>query len=706
MRIRPFLPFVFFSISSLSLAHAEWSQMPGPTGALVTVLSRSGSVLLAGTHSKGVYRTTDGGASWRAANSGIENTEVHDLIFTGSHWLASVSNHCGVLSIYQSTDDGTHWTDTNFNNLATSFALKGSVVYATVLDFDSSIYRSTNGGLDWVQLPSPINEANKIFISGNTILVAEHNFIWRSTDDGGNWDPVEQFALSGIRSFAQSGTRFLAAGICCLYSSTNNGASWQFQNFPGGVLSLSASGTTVYLGGGSKVSKSTNSGVNWIDVSTGLGKGDIQALQFDGTNVFAGTPNDTAAIYLTSNGGTSWSPAAVGLPVAPTTRTLAAAGNAIFLGTQGDGIYRSTDNGISWFKKGLNNPDLANQLVLSFCVKNGNIFAGGSNGLFRSTDNGETFQTTVNGFPAGTIFIPSLTVSGGNIVAAASIVNGSSSTVGIFHSSDDGASWHQSIFPATTVYVSSVASDGSSRVYAGSYGESFSTTGLFTSTNNGVSWTSMTFSLNADIERIAVKGSNVLTSNLFFAFYSTDGGNNFFGSGFPDGGIDTYTLKNNLIFGGQKGVHLSTDQGATWTPAQDGFPACPKPIVEASCANDAYLFAGGTDSGVWRIPLSDFGVTGVIADTQARPRGNFLLQNVPNPANPITAIEFSVARPEHVELKIFDVQGREITTLLSEDVQAGPHKLTWDSSAVASGVYYYTLRAEDFERTRQLVVLK
>jgi len=653
-----------------------------------------------------VYRSTDGGASWRAANSGIENTLVHDLIFSGNRWLASVSNHCGITSIYHSTDDGAHWMDTGFNNLATSFALKGSTVYATVLDFTSGIYKSTNGGLNWVQVPSPINEANEIFISGNTILVAEDNFIWRSTDDGGNWDPVEQFALSGIRSFAQSGSRLLGAGICCLYHSTDNGAHWQFESFPGGVLSLSASGTTVYLGGGNKVSKSTNSGLNWTDVSTGLGKGEVGALLFDGTNVFAGTPNDTAAIYLTSNGGTS-SPSAVGLPVAPTIRALAAAGNSIFLGTQGDGIYRSTDNGSAWLKKGLNNPDLANQLVVSFCVKNGIVFAGGANGLFRSTDNGETFQTTVNGFPTGgTIFIPSLTVSGGFIVAAASIAYTSSAIVGIFYSSDDGASWHQSTFPATTVYVSSVASDGNSRVYAGSYGESFSTTGLYTSTDKGVTWTSMTFSINADIERLAVKGSNVLASNLFSAFYSTDGGNNFFGSGFPDGGIDTYTLKSNLIFAGHTGVHLSTDQGATWTPAQDGFPACPKPIVEASCANDAYLFAGGTDSGVWRIPLSDFGVTGVIADAETGPRGNFLLQNIPNPANPITEIEFSVARPEHVELKVFDVQGREITTLLSEDVQAGPHKLKWDSSEVASGVYYYRLRAEDFERTRQLVVLK
>jgi hypothetical protein len=300
-----------------------------------------------------------------------------------------------------------------------------------------------------------------------------------------------------------------------------------------------------------------------------------------------------------------------------------------------------------------------------------------------------------------------LTVSGGFIVAAASVFYTSSSIDAIFYSSDDGASWHQSSFPAVSVFMSSVASDGSSTVYAGSYGESFSTTGLYKSTNKGVTWTSMTFSINADIDRLAVKGANVLAANLFAAFYSTDGGNTFFGSGFPTGGIDTYTLKNNLIFGGDgAGVYVSTNQGANWSDANDGFLFCPKPGVQASCANGAYLFAGTNHEGVWRIPLSDFGVTDVIAGGQTSALGYSLSQNVPNPANPVTEIEFSVARSENAVLKVFDVLGREVTTLVSEEVGPGTHKCRWNTSGVANGVYYYRLQAGDFVETRQLVVLK
>ena len=705
------LPLVFSALISTllftGLAQGEWQLMPGPTGVQVNVLYKAGTTLYAGTDSKGVYRSDDGGANWRAANSSIEETSVYDLIFAQGGLLAAVANSCGDIDVFRSTDSGTTWTATGFNRLVSSFALKDNAIYAVASDFNSSIFRSTNGGLSWQQVPSPIQEGNEIFVSGNAILVAEYNFIWRSTDNGGSWDVAEQFALSGVKSFSESGGRILGAGVGVLYRSTDNGAHWQFSPFAGGALSLSSVGNTVYLGGGNKVSKSTDSGLSWTDVSNNLGKGSIEALLYDGTNVYAGTPNDTAGVYITSNGGASWSPSYIGLPTAQTIRALAAMGNYIYAGMQGDGIYRSGDNGTSWFKTGLNNPALS-QLVLSFCVKGSTLFAGASDGLFRSTDDGVTFETVVNGFPTGgKIFIPSITVSGGYIVVAASINYTSSSINAIFYSSDDGASWHQSTFPAESVFMSSVASDGSNRVYAGSYGQSFSTTGLYKSVDKGVTWTSMTFSINADIDLLAVKGNNVLAANLFSAFYSTDGGNIFFGSNFPSGGIDTYTLKDNFIFGGDgAGVYYSTNQGANWTNGNQGFPACPKPAVEASCQNGAYLFAGTFQNGIWRIPLSEFGVTGVIAEGAGHHDGYSLSQNMPNPAAPLTSIEFAVPRSENAILQVFDVTGREVRTLLSEEVAAGIHRCTWNTSEVANGVYYYRLRAGDFVETKQMVVLK
>src|SRR5262249_30504368 len=66
-------------------------------------------------------------------------------------------------------------------------------------------------------------------------------------------------------------------------------------------------------------------------------------------------------------------------------------------------------------------------------------------------------------------------------------------------------------------------------------------------------------------------------------------------------GIFTYTIRGSSIFAGDAaGVFLSTDSGATWIPINQGFPQCPLPDVEASCADNTYLFAGIFGQAVWR----------------------------------------------------------------------------------------------------------
>ena len=147
----------------------------------------------------------------------------------------------------------------------------------------SGIARSTDNGNTWQVVPSIITNAGEAIVSDNAIIVAEDNFIWRSTDDGMSWDVVEQFALTGIGSFAKAGTKLFGAARTGIQTSTDNGASWNFEPFSNGAFSFSSNGSTIYLGSNSKVFKSTDVGATWIDVSTGLGKGGIQALFFDGT---------------------------------------------------------------------------------------------------------------------------------------------------------------------------------------------------------------------------------------------------------------------------------------------------------------------------------------------------------------------------------------------------------------------------------------
>ena len=280
----------------------------------------------------------------------------------------------------------------------------------------------------------------------------------------------------------------------------------------------------------------------------------------------------------------------------------------MFAGTEGDGIYRSSDHGNTWTKTDVNNSLLAHQLVFAFCAKDNALYAGATNGIYKSTDGGTTFQRTLNGFPQNiNVTAYSLTVSSGNILAAVNIsFSPSQSLEGIFYSPDDGSNWHQANLPLQPTFVSAVASDGTSRAYAGVYGQSFSVTGLYQSTDAGITWVSRTDVLQVDIERLAVKGSNVLAATLFTGFFSTDFGETWGSStpGFcaPFGcGIATYTLRDNSIFAGNSaGMFLSTDSGASWTDINQGFPTCPVPVVEASCADNNYLFAGTFGEAVWR----------------------------------------------------------------------------------------------------------
>ncbi|PYJ00281.1 MAG: hypothetical protein DMF00_08345 [Verrucomicrobia bacterium] len=200
----------------------------------------------------------------------------------------------------------------------------------------------------------------------------------------------------------------------------------------------------------------------------------------------------------------------------------------------------------------------------------------------------------------------SLATSGGNVAAAVNVsFSPSSGLAGIFYSSDDGSTWHQASLPIIPTAITAVASDGSLLAYAAVFGQSSSVKGLYKSTDAGVTWTQRQ-ALNVDIERLAANGNNVLAGDLFGAYYSLDFGESWAFSDPPGNcpfgcGIFTYTLRGSSVFAGDEvGMFHSTDGGASWVPINEGFPQCPIPDVEASCADSNYLFAGTFGDGVWR----------------------------------------------------------------------------------------------------------
>jgi len=88
------------------------------------------------------------------------------------------------------------------------------------------------------------------------------------------------------------------------------------------------------------------------------------------------------------------------------------------------------------------------------------------------------------------------------------------------------------------------------------------------------------------------------------------------------------------------------------------------------------------------------------------PREFRLSQNYPNPFNPSTIIEYALPQPSHVELKIYDVLGNEIQTLVNDKQTAGVHRVQFDSQGLPGGVYFYRLRAGERVETKKMTVVK
>jgi hypothetical protein len=83
-----------------------------------------------------------------------------------------------------------------------------------------------------------------------------------------------------------------------------------------------------------------------------------------------------------------------------------------------------------------------------------------------------------------------------------------------------------------------------------------------------------------------------------------------------------------------------------------------------------------------------------------------LHQNYPNPFNPSTTIEFSLPRSGHVTLKVFNILGEVVATLVNEELNVWTYTTQWNAADAASGVYFYRLQAGDFVDTKKLLLLK
>ncbi len=93
-------------------------------------------------------------------------------------------------------------------------------------------------------------------------------------------------------------------------------------------------------------------------------------------------------------------------------------------------------------------------------------------------------------------------------------------------------------------------------------------------------------------------------------------------------------------------------------------------------------------------------------ETNLNPGEFSLSQNYPNPFNPATTISYQIPQTELVTIKVYDVLGREVATLVNEEKTAGSYEVQFTGNGLTSGIYFYQLKVDNFVETKKMILLK
>jgi len=110
-------------------------------------------------------------------------------------------------------------------------------------------------------------------------------------------------------------------------------------------------------------------------------------------------------------------------------------------------------------------------------------------------------------------------------------------------------------------------------------------------------------------------------------------------------------------------------------------------------------------ANAWDLYNSNFTI-GINNVNSEIPEKFSLYQNYPNPFNPVTKIRFDVVKPGNVLLKVYDIQGKEIATLVNEKLSPGTYETNWDGSVFSSGVYFYKITDGEYTETKMMTLIK
>jgi hypothetical protein len=483
--------------------------------------------------------------------------------------------------------------------------------------------------------------------------------------DGNSWTPLGYGLDGGVNAIVSLNIPQLIAGgsftsvrfgVPARYIAQWNGSSW--DSLPGGVFSdviitlidyngnLIAGGAFTHVGGASVNYIAQWNGSYWTPLGSGMDNLVQTLMIYDGELIAGGLfthAGGVSANHVARWNGSSWAPLGSGLPDIP--NALTEFHDNLIAGTlSGSSYYIYKWDGSSWspFGGGANN----NVYALY-----GSDFALYAEGQF----------TSVGGINANHI---AKWIEPGNVIKHKNTLNKPIIS-------------HESELDSIILYY----------LFGGGYDNNSS---LYI-TDVNVTIDSVTYPRDSDLEFYLIHQS--VTDTIIYQ----NGGNgaNFIGTTLNDSASILISSGTAPFTGSYKpykplSQFNGLDPGGNWILK----------VYDKGTGNTGTLEA-------WSLNIS-YGVNpiGIKPVSSDVPKSFNLMQNYPNPFNPSTKIKFSVSKAAFTKLIIYDVLGREITTLVNEQLKPGSYEIEWNAANFSSGVYFYRMETDGFSKTKEMVLIK
>ena len=677
-----------------------WEAVSGalPAG-VVSLDAADDGLLFATTRSSGAYRSADGGRTWtelRGADLLLRLRAVAPI--AGSDLMAATRNH---------------------------------------------LLLSRNGGDSWHILPikseTPVIETLSVRPSGGAVVALADGSLFRRDAIGNRWVRVTgDWTLPGMRrlAIADDGTVYIGTAENGVYTINGPFQGWRTPIHALGdqpVHDLRVMGDRAIAATASGVFRTGDHGHSWARLGELSANVSALALTDDG-DLYAAAGS---AVYLWPRHGAAWIPVADGLPVVPLAALATAEnGSALLAATREGGLLRLPLDPLASGSSDWQETGLRNVAVHHLASRAGNLYAAtAGNGIYRSTDQGDTWAAVNTGLTNLNIYV--VMAAGGGALYAGS--DGS----GVFRSDDDGGQWTPRSSGLSSMVVLALAGEGTT-LYAGTHagGVSVSRDGgatwaafnaglppaatiydirltdsgevLAATTGQGVfslapgesAWRSVGLA-NVDIRSLWSDGGDhgILAGAWYDGVFALDpNGLGWTPAGLPNTHVMDFTGDGTRVFAAThgRGVFRQESGQGTWSAFNDGLGSAG--VWSLVIDGDGYLYAGTNGSGVYRTRQSQ--PTAVAPSQGPVPLAFRLEQNYPNPFNPATRIRFELVRESRVDLRVHDALGREVAVLASGRMSGGTHEVRFRGDGLPSGVYYYTLLSGGERFTRRMVLLK